>query len=371
MNNLKQSLLVLLICLSFGSSLLYGQKVYQIEGNIEGLEEQEIVIQYVREGLLLRDTVKSNNGFFHYSLAPVDGNMASILFKTFEEFDFWLEQPVVSISGKVTSDYNLFCFNTPENIVLDLYKKTIHVPYNRALRLANSNIHKDSIINRKNEKIYDFIKANSNTLTAAYLLYVQTSDITNKYKKLQSLLSCLNDSVQDDYWAKKAKSRISNFHNRPQIGEKLPEFSLISSLGKPISLSSFKGKPLLIDFWGTWCAPCMRSIPELKRIHNKYRSRLFILSVAKEKPNAEQKWRNIIAKNSMLWIQAVEFTSSKDGIIELYNVTKFPTMLLANSDGFLVDYIVYGESTEKKVDTFFKKWQQSNPELSQKTLKKN
>ena len=143
-----------------------------------------------------------------------------------------------------------------------------------------------------------------------------------------------------------------NFRNRPRLGKKLPEFSLSDATGQLISLDSFKGKYVLIDFWGTWCVPCIQGIPELKVVQSKYKDRLSVISIAYEHPNHRDKWLRAINKYGMNWTQTAEFTNTKEGVNELYNVHAYPTLLLADPEGILVAKIKYGEPLDEQIQQF-------------------
>ncbi|MVM41079.1 redoxin domain-containing protein [Spirosoma sp. HMF3257] len=242
----------------------------------------------------------------------------------------------------------LRCTGTPENNLLELYRNTIERPYNLKKK-GKSTEDADRIVLQEYQATRQFIRQHPTTLTAAYLLYWQAMYDTTIFDQLDKLLANLSPSVRASYWAKKAETRMYAIRNKPRIGKKLPAFSLTDVTGKSISLESFKGKYLLIDFWGTWCIPCIETIPELKAVHTKYGNRLAILSIAMERPADREKWVKAIHKYGMTWTQTAEFTSAKEGVNVLYNVVEYPTLLVANPDGIFMARIKYGESIDEKI----------------------
>jgi thiol-disulfide isomerase/thioredoxin len=117
----------------------------------------------------------------------------------------------------------------------------------------------------------------------------------------------------------------------PQLGFHAPLFESENLLtGKSISLASFKGKYVLIDFWGTWCNPCRQQLPSLVEIHNSAdSSRLVIISIATM--DTLKNLKSVIAKENMTWPQIFS-----DKITAQYNIASFPTLLLINPNGIVI-----------------------------------
>ena len=90
--------------------------------------------------------------------------------------------------------------------------------------------------------------------TQAFIFYKllnwRLNNVTN-FDQLERLLAHLSPSVKASYWAQKTIAKIHNVQNRPRVGKKLPAFSLLDATGKTITLTSFAGKYVLLDFWGT------------------------------------------------------------------------------------------------------------------------
>ena len=117
-----------------------------------------------------------------------------------------------------------------------------------------------------------------------------------------------------------------------KIGSVPPDFALTDVNGDKISLSGLKGKVVLLDFWGTWCAPCIKSIPELKELYSKHQKSGFeILSIASD--NDKAKWKALVDKKGMIWKNVIDIT---DKVVELYDIEAFPTLMLIDKNGKLV-----------------------------------
>ena len=101
-----------------------------------------------------------------------------------------------------------------------------------------------------------------------------------------------------------AGSKLSGQPTGLEIGNKAPEIRLPTTRGDTISLSSQKGKMVLIDFWGTWCAPCVEEQADLARLYKKFKKanpvkgrgfEIYGVSLDAKKPN----WENFIIKNNL------------------------------------------------------------------------
>ncbi len=108
--------------------------------------------------------------------------------------------------------------------------------------------------------------------------------------------------------------------------------------GQPFDLYALKGRYVLLDFWGSWCKPCISAIPELLNLHQKYKNSLSIVSIAyDEKGNLDQ-LNSIITANKMEWTHLFENMKDKDAysIVKRFKVTVFPTQILIAPDGKII-----------------------------------
>jgi peroxiredoxin len=137
-------------------------------------------------------------------------------------------------------------------------------------------------------------------------------------------------------------------------GNKSPEIKLPTTKGDTVALSSLKGKLVLIDFWGTWCAPCVKEQSELARLYNKYKLASFtnekgfeIYGVALEakKPN----WENFIAKNKINWIQVSDLKFWRSPVAKTYNIQELPYNVLIDGKGVILAKNLHGADLEREI----------------------
>lgn len=124
------------------------------------------------------------------------------------------------------------------------------------------------------------------------------------------------------------------------VGEYLPNFKKGTIDGKLFQLSNFRGNYILIDFWGTWCKPCLESIPELKSLNEEFSDKgLIMISVAYDK-NIELVI-NGIKEHGLSWYNIFQDQqdNSAYALTKLFKVTAFPTLLFISPEGQIIERV--------------------------------
>ena len=108
-------------------------------------------------------------------------------------------------------------------------------------------------------------------------------------------------------------------------------FSQTDINGRTLSLSSFRGKYILLDFWGSWCVPCRKGNPHLIELYDHYKDKGFdIIGIAKD-DNTKDAWIKAVEKDKLPWHQILcEHLDIK------YNVTSYPTKILIDKNGLII-----------------------------------
>ena len=119
---------------------------------------------------------------------------------------------------------------------------------------------------------------------------------------------------------------------QPSVGEKASEISLPDQKGDNLSLSSLQGKVVLIDFWASWCGPCRRSEPDLKKLYEKYQSKgfeIYGISVDEDK----FAWKTAIKQDKINWLHV---NDDKGIVAGKWNVMYIPNTYLLDKTGKVV-----------------------------------
>lgn len=120
-------------------------------------------------------------------------------------------------------------------------------------------------------------------------------------------------------------------------GKPAPDFTFTDTKGKVLSLKDFRGKYLFIDFWGTWCVPCLEEIPYMEKLEKACKdSKVKIISIACDRKR--EKWLNFLAKHqNMTWSQYL-ITQEGDNVLDnVYYVIGIPRFMLIAPDGRIVN----------------------------------
>lgn len=119
-----------------------------------------------------------------------------------------------------------------------------------------------------------------------------------------------------------------------------PAFTLPDLEGKDVSLEQFRGKWVVLDFWGSWCGWCVKGFPALKEAHKKYGDKLAIIGI--DCGDTPEKWREAVRRFGLPWVNLYN-AQGEAGVDRTYAVQGFPTKVIINPQGIIVD-ITAGEN---------------------------
>jgi thiol-disulfide isomerase/thioredoxin len=127
--------------------------------------------------------------------------------------------------------------------------------------------------------------------------------------------------------AEEARAIIAN----PRRGREqyAPAFSIVSADGQPLSLEALKGKVVLLDFWASWCGPCVRALPSVRKMQKDHAMDPFVV-VGISADRDQHDWRAFTAKNGMIWPQ---YWDRDHRLQQTFGVTVIPTYVLIDGEG--------------------------------------
>lgn len=140
-----------------------------------------------------------------------------------------------------------------------------------------------------------------------------------------------------------------------QPGKTAPAFAQPDSSGKLISLSAFRGKIVLVDFWASWCMPCRQENPHLIRAYEKFKQKGFeIFSISVDDAARRAEWLNAVRTDNMQWTNVNDLKGGdKNEAALLYHVQTIPQSYLLDRDGKILAVNLRGEDLDKKLEELF------------------
>ena len=120
-------------------------------------------------------------------------------------------------------------------------------------------------------------------------------------------------------------------------GTKAPEFTQNDTAGRPVSLASFRGKYVLIDFWASWCGPCRAENPALVQLYNDFKDKNFtILGVSLDDKDGRSAWLKAIKTDQLGWTQVSDLKHWDNEVSNLYSIRALPEKILVDPNGIIV-----------------------------------
>lgn len=351
-----------------------GQKAkgWKLKGTLEDVKEGRAYLgEYAEDGWRVVDSAEIHDGKFEFKNDRADEvrryflTLKDIYLQT--NFPIFVENGTTELSGNV-GEYNFILSGTPNNEAQN--------DYNRIFHLVGKNLHR---ILAEGEKAW---KENGDTLVAytyqgryymlAELMPQFRSAFAEKYRdlefsltvyyemsqfpditasKIDSMLSLVPVSLHQSIFYKQLKAKADKIRTF-EPGAVAPDFELPAPDGKSVSLSSFRGKYVLLDFWASWCGPCRAEIPHLIEVYKKYQADgLEILSVSVD--NNKNAWEKAITETGMTWTQVSDLKGMKSAVAKLYGVEGVPAIWLIDPEGKVIAFDARGEALDTQLEKIF------------------
>ncbi len=380
----------LLILMLITGQLTFGQlNSFTLSGKIKGLDATKIFLVIFDDAFksgYRRDSITVENETFSYTgtadklmYASISPNVDRVVKKAggggyypakSSSIQLFVSPGAkIKLTGKITDFVDAYPsgdninndFNNLNKEIYPLLNQSVNV----TVKISNKLVTDSAVIKKMKDTAAlldkqviaikeNFIQEHPSSAAAIWLLsdmmirsQLSNSLATEFFKKMNR-----EKLVDVSFYADVAK-RVDGF-TLTAVGKTVPDINSMNTYtGKKFDLSSLRGKYVVLDFWGTWCGPCISGMPKMKEYLDTYQSKLEIVGVASESDNGER-WKKFLdGKPQYQWHQVLS-RKTEDYILK-FSVAGFPTKIIVDPAGKIIGRFV-GEDDEiyKKLDELLK-----------------
>jgi peroxiredoxin len=337
MNRLIITTMLLAPVMAFAQGNTYTLKGKFKSASVAG----KVYLNYYKDGVTKRDSATVQNGTFEFR-GPSDGPQQ--IYMTFISKDAPTDKKLRSRDSRsMYLDNGLISMDVTDSI------KTAVI---------------GGLVINADHKKYEEISKIREGQEAALTAYVkQNPDSYFSFQALQKIAGSYFDvnKVESLYNGLSAKARNSKegqafagaiaAAKATVVGKTAPDFTHPDTDNKPVKLSDFKGKYVLIDFWASWCGPCRAENPKVLKAYNAFKDKNFtVLGVSVDQERDKDKWLKAIKDDGMPWTQLIDSDrSNKNRAGDLYAVKAIPSNFLIDPQGKIIAKNLRGQALEDKL----------------------
>lgn len=197
-------------------------------------------------------------------------------------------------------------------------------------------------------EIDKFVYSHAKSTVTPFVINV-TYQFNEDVTVLERRFNLLDEKIKQSRAGKELQGTIAE-KKIGAIGTTAMDFSQPDTTGKMVSLSSFRGKYVLVDFWASWCGPCRTENPNVVENFKKFSSKNFtVLSVSLDRPGQKDKWMQAIYKDNLTWTHVSDLQFWDNAAAKLYHIQAIPQNILVDPEGKIVGKNLRGEDLRAKL----------------------
>ncbi|MCQ4875417.1 TlpA disulfide reductase family protein [Butyricimonas paravirosa] len=352
-----------------------------LKGAIKGLGNEELILMNIDQSEIARTKTKNDRfeitaevetGDLRYYIlyAPSVGPLGPSM--SIPTIYFFIDSPKITIEaelkneqikvkslkgspGRKESDRIMASLSSAPRVekIYDTYNKAFH-EYNEVsqtpenmekLKAASQAL--DALQKQRRNEIFSLLPQYTTSMPFAVIIssYFGVDNVDEAEKVWEQF----DPSIRHCYALKRLEDLIQRSKSCA-IGHEAPDFELATPTGEKIKLSSLRGKYVLVDFWASWCGPCRKEIPNIKKVYAEFKDKgLEVVGVSID--NSDKAWKKALEEEKLDYLQLGD---PKNITSKLYNYNGIPFIILISPEGIILDKGLRGNEIRTKIAEYIK-----------------